>query len=342
MKEHGNIKILRQYIQELYVVVFEVFTDLFTKITLEFQRQTTRSLEKLVSDQEKLLALFPQQLEHQRYLLGASIQKFLGEQLQSAQPLSEPSFTLALGSGRQSPQLLAVGQDADPTPVILGDYHRAELTSAVPEYLDQFRLEMRELVKMSQISSKNLWIQGPHGAAKPSQNCMTAVSIVALSHGNSIPTVSYFCSLSHDIHAHPTRDDALRAMLTSIVAQLVLFLPERGSTSMDLSLARFSAIAQNAPSVDELLRMIRDLRRAGPRYVHCVIDSTLCNLAYSIHEDNDNQGLGESPRITKTCLTTDGMMDVLSQAAEIDLVEKIEFGVEADDGITGDSTYMGF
>lgn len=30
MEEHGDVKMLRQYIQELYVVVFEIFMDIFT------------------------------------------------------------------------------------------------------------------------------------------------------------------------------------------------------------------------------------------------------------------------------------------------------------------------
>jgi hypothetical protein len=423
MEEHGDIKMLRQYIQELYVVVFEVFTDIFTswsksswkrfltsfdegaftklftqrrgridaierrinkEITLAFQRRTKTSLQKLVAGQEKLLALIPQQLEQQRYMLGASIQKFLEEQLQSAQSLSGPPSTLLLGSDSQSPHLLATESNAppeehDPSPMMLYDYDRAEIASVIHEYIDLFKVEMRELVIMSSyapylqaerqvhrqliswlqdFSSRNLWIQGPHGVAKPSQNSMTAVSIVALSHENNIPTVSYFCSLGCDNHPQMTSHDALRAMLTSILAQLVLFLPARGSASMSLSLDRFSSIAQKPPNIDELLQLIGDLRKAGPRYLHCVIDSiqileersdpvftrdllltidTLCNFAYDVpsqsQEDDDYETLGVSTMITKTCFTTDGMMDGLLQAAEIDLIEKVDFSVDASDTI---------
>ncbi|EEA28122.1 hypothetical protein PMAA_029400 [Talaromyces marneffei ATCC 18224] len=432
MEEHGDIKMLRQYIQELYVVVFEAFTDIFTswsksswkrfltsfdegaftklftarrgrieaierriqqEITLAFQRKTRMSLQKLVADQEKLLALVPQELEQQRYLLGASIQKFLEEQLQSAQPLSRPSSTLVLSSSSQAQQLLITEPDALPqedntSPMTLYDYDRAEVASVIHEYVDLFKLELRELVNLSSyaphllverqvhrqltfwlqdFSSRNLWIQGPHGVTKPSQNSMTAVSIVALSHENNIPTVSYFCSLSYDNNPQLTRRDALRSMLTSIIAQFVLFLPARGSTSMNLSPARFSSIAQNTPSIDVLLQLIRDLRKAGPRYLHCVIDSiqileersdpvytkdllltiaTFCDLAYDAppqnHEDNDNEALEHSIMITKTCFTTDGIMDGLSQAAEIDIIEKVDFGVEANDGTMGESTSMRF
>jgi hypothetical protein len=259
----------------------------------------------------------------------------------------------------------------------------------IHDYVELFKVEMRELVNMSSyatyllverqvhrqltfwlqdLSSRNLWIQGPHGVVKPSQNSMTAFSIVALSHENNIPTVSYFCSLRYDSYPELTRRDALRAMLTSILAQFVLFLPTRGSTSVNLSLARFSSMAQKTPSIDELLRLIRDLRKAGPRYLHCIIDgiqiledrsdpaytkdllltiATLCELASDVppqhrQEENDIEAFGHSIMITKTCFTTDGMMDGLSQAAEIDLIEKVDFGVDANDGIMGDSVSMRF
>lgn len=433
MEEHGSIKMLRQYIQELYVVVFEIFTDIFTswsksswkrfltsfdegaftklfterrgridaidtriqkEIALAFQQWTRISLQKLVADQEKLLALVPQQLEQQRYLLGASIQKFLEEQLQIDQPLSGPSSTLVLSSGSQHQQLLTTEPNAPPegdnlSPATLYDYDRAEVASVIHEYVDLFKVEMHELVNMSSyaphllvdrqvhrqltfwlqdLSSRNIWIQGPHGVAKPSQNSMTSVSIVALSHENKIPTVSYFCALTFDNDPELTRRDALKAMLTSIITQFVLFLPARGSTSANLSVARFSSMAQHTLSIDELLRLIRDLRMAGPRYLHCVIDSiqvledrsdpaytrdllstiaTLCELTSDIvhpqsQEGNDIEAFGHSIMITKSCFTTDGMMDGLSQAAEIDLLEKVEFGVDANEGMLGESVSMGF
>lgn len=91
--------------------------------------------------------------------------------------------------------------------------------------------------------------------------------------------------------------------------------------------------------------------------MHCIIDSiqfleersdpmftrdllltidTLCGFGNDVHlqgeENDDNDGSGLSSCITKTCFTTDGMTDGLSQADEIDLIEKIDFGVDARDG----------
>lgn len=429
IEQNGEIKMLRRYIQELYVVIFEIFTDIFTswsksswkrfltsfdegaftklfterrgridaierriqkEIDLAFHQWTKASLQKLVNDQEKL---FAQQLGQQRLLLGTSIQRFLEEQLQSAQPLRGPSPTLALHSSIQHPQLLEIESTTLPeednrTPATLYDYDRAEVASVIHEYIDLFEGEMCELVDKSSyapyllverqvhrqltswlqdFSSRNLWIQGPHGVPKPSQNSMTAVSIVALSHQNNIPTISYFCSLNYENQSRLTRRDALRAMLTSIIAQFVLFLPARGSTSVNLSLARFSSITQQTSTIDELLQLIRDLRMAGPRYLHCIIDNiqvledrsdpaytrdllmtiaTLCELSSDVHaqnqDGNDIEVFGHSAVLTKTCFTTDGMMDGLSQAAEIDLLEKIEFGADANDEVMGESVSLQF
>lgn len=251
------------------MVVFEIFTDIFTswsksswkrfltsfdegaftklfterrgridaidtriqkEINLAFQQRTRISLERIVADQEKLLALVPQQVEQQRYLLGASIQQFLEGQLQSVQPSYESS-SLVRNSASHEQQLLITQPNALPkretlSPTALYDYDRAEVVSVLHEYVDLFKVEMRELVNMSSyapyllvdrqvhrqltswmqdLNSRNLWIQGPHGVAKPSQNCMTAVSIVALSHENNIPTVSYFCSLNYADHPQVTR-----------------------------------------------------------------------------------------------------------------------------------------
>lgn len=119
MMEHGNIPALRPYIQELYIVVFEFFTEIFTKwsksgwkrfltsfdseavnklftskrnrlqviehrmerhINLDFRHRTTKGLEKVIETQEGLLNLLPAKLGEQRLLLGEALQLFLEQQ----------------------------------------------------------------------------------------------------------------------------------------------------------------------------------------------------------------------------------------------------------------------
>lgn len=89
--------------------------------------------------------------------------------------------------------------------------------------------------------------------------------------------------------------------------------------------------------------------RSDPAYTRDLLSTiaTLCELTSDIvhpqsQEGNDIEAFGHSIMITKTCFTTDGMMDGLSQAAEIDLLEKVEFGVDANEGMLGESVSMGF
>lgn len=69
----------------------------------------------------------------------------------------------------------------------------------------------------------------------------------------------------------------------------------------------------------------------------------LCHLTYDVPPqdlgDNENGDFGESTIVTSSCLTTDGVIDALSQAAEIKVIEKVEFDVEARDVIKGDSVF---
>ncbi|KAI1034254.1 hypothetical protein LB503_012552 [Fusarium chuoi] len=119
MMEHGNIPSLRQYIQELYVIVFEFFTEVFNKwsksgwkrfltsfddgafnrlftskkermlvierrmerhVNLDFRHRTTESLEMVIQSQKELLYRLPSQLNEQRLFLGESLQQLLEQQ----------------------------------------------------------------------------------------------------------------------------------------------------------------------------------------------------------------------------------------------------------------------
>ena len=431
--EHGNIAVLRQHVQELYIVVFEFFTEVFSKwsqsswrrfrtsfnddafdklftakrdritaiekridreITLEFQKKMKTSMEKLVTDQQKLLTQMPQhQLAYQRALLGASLQQFLEQQsrlpeqpgfssltyIPSDDPKESPIYIRDPDSpeAEHDPTLQQKAEDRGHREGVY-EYNREDVHVEIAVYVDQFRHQVQKLVQMTSsvpllmtdkqayskllswidgIGSQTIWIQGPHGTSSPSQNSMTAISLVALSHKNNIPCISYFCSLPDARGSEPvSKSDQLMAMLASLVAQLVLLVPGHCSTSpVDLSPSRFSSLAHSA-AVDDALHLICDLRAVVPRYMHCVIDN------FQTLEDRSDQSLTrkllmtiatlcmldrgggsereESALVTKVCLTTDGFMDSLGQAAAMDLITKVEFGIEADDPIASDAIEM--
>ncbi|TVY68102.1 hypothetical protein Focb16_v002490 [Fusarium oxysporum f. sp. cubense] len=125
MMEHGNIPSLRQYIQELYVIVFEFFTEVFNKwskpgwkrfltsfddgafnrlfttkkermlaierrmerhVNLDFRHRTTEYLEMVIQSQKEHLYRLPNQLNEQILFLGDSLQQLLEQQQHGKTP----------------------------------------------------------------------------------------------------------------------------------------------------------------------------------------------------------------------------------------------------------------
>ncbi|KAG5749154.1 hypothetical protein H9Q70_008179 [Fusarium xylarioides] len=201
------------------------------------------------------------------------------------------------------------------------------------------------------LSLTNFWIQGPYDVSRPSQNSMTAVSLTALVRTHNIPFVAYFCTFAaHDILGMPKKAD-LEAFLASVVTQLVQLIPERGYSRADLSPARFAALAQGTLKVGETLQLVRDVRELGPRLVHVFIDNlqvledrsnqtytrdflstiaALCRLkgGNRLPESAGMPDTGELGFGTKICFTTEGYVDGLTQAAELQLLYKVDFDQE--------------
>lgn len=419
MAEHGNIPELRRYIQELYVVVFEWFTEIFIRwsksgwkrfltsfdegafnrlfterrnrimaierrmerhVTLDFQHRTKVSMEKLVQSQEELLTSLPEKLDSQRRLLGSSLQLLLEQQKQWIPELPRPESPPALLQG--SPMVIPQGStvESDPTPEKNQTreshhrFNRADIQAELRPFMERLKDQMEQLIQsthhaslqidqhvhhqlrtwLKSSGSTSLWIQGPHGVPRPSQNSMTAVSIAALSGANGIPCISYFFSLTDLTNSKTSKSETLRMFLVSLITQITKFIPENGYSRASLEPSRFAALAQNNLTVDETLQLICDVREVGPRYVHGIIDNfqlledrsdtaftrdllktigMLCRLDYGSRvEDNCATKIEPATR-TRMSFTTDGYMDGLAQATALELITKIEYDLEANDTV---------
>ncbi|KAL6912572.1 hypothetical protein FSST1_010332 [Fusarium sambucinum] len=211
------------------------------------------------------------------------------------------------------------------------------------------------------LSSSNLWIQGPHDVSRPSQNTMTAASLAALARFHNIPCVIYFCTFTNHNALETSKKSDLYALIASIVTQLVQLIPDQGYSEVHLSPARFAALEQGALSMGETMQLIRDVRKLGPRLIHAFIDNlqvledrsdedytrdflniiaTLCRLSHGSHNlgidaslDTDEEALG-----TKICFTTEGYVDGLAQAVDLQLVDRVEFDLETSDPISGETS----
>ncbi|KAF5552750.1 hypothetical protein FNAPI_6971 [Fusarium napiforme] len=204
---------------------------------------------------------------------------------------------------------------------------------------------------LQDLGSTNSWIQGPYDVSRPSQNSMTAVSLTALARTQNIPFVAYFCTFTnHDALGTPKRAE-LKAFLASVVTQLVQLIPERGYSQADLSPARFATLAPGTLDVSETLQLILDVRELGPRLVHVFIDNLQVledrsNRAYNrdflstiaaLCRLNGGRRLAAGPDRselefgTKICFTTEGYVDGLAQAVELQLIHKIVYDLETTD-----------
>ncbi|ENH67225.1 hypothetical protein FOC1_g10007000 [Fusarium oxysporum f. sp. cubense race 1] len=206
-------------------------------------------------------------------------------------------------------------------------------------------------------SSSNFWIQGPHDVSRPGQNSMTAVSLTALARNHNIPFVAYFCTFTNHDALGTSKRACLEAFMASIVTQLVQLIPERGYSREDLSPARFAALAQGALDVAETLQLVRDVRELGPRLVLVFIDNLQVledrsNQAYTrdflsaiaaLCRLNGGNRLPESAAApdtselvfgTKICFTTEGYVDGLAQAVELQLLDEVEFDLETTEPIS--------
>ena len=279
------------------------------------------------------------------------------------------------------------------------EYHRQEILNYLRTFLDRLGHDMNDIIQMTfrashsgvdsqirnrllswteDVKSNRLWIQGPSGTPQPSQNRLTAVCLTALSRQNHIPCISYFCSPDHSRPmCAASYNDALKAMLASLITQLTLLLPDNFTTLLDLSSARFDALkSDDNPLWNSGLELLYDLRTLAPKYLHCIVDGIqvlenrsdfqhtqnlsnlilkLCTLddekapvaaeritqpgvLSAIDNSNADKEEGLTAQVTKICFTTDGYSDAMAQIAALNLVEKVEYGSEADEPFAEDST----
>ncbi|KAF5629628.1 uncharacterized protein FTJAE_8509 [Fusarium tjaetaba] len=230
--------------------------------------------------------------------------------------------------------------------------HQVELLTEAAKQVSLLQIDRqvhrRLQTWLRDLSSTNFWIQGPYDVSRSSQNSMTAASLTALARTHNIPFVAYFCTFTnHDAFGTPKRAE-LKAFLASVVTQLVQLIPERGYSQANLPPARFASLAQGTLDVSETLQLIRDVRELGPRLVHVFIDNLQVledrsNRAYTrdflsiiaaLCRLNGGRRLAAGPDRselefgTKICFTTEGYVDGLAQAVELQLLHKVEYDLE--------------
>lgn len=333
-------------------------------------------------------------LQNQRTLLGASLQQFLEEQtriLQYQLPLSvtQPlqltgvdAIGESLAINDPTPNTPGVPEstlEADPDqlfPPSSQDFNKEELIASMAVLVARLKQHTRQVIDLNDLAnhlqldaqvqlrllawiknpnSDKIWIQGPHDVNIPSQNTLTAVSLVSLSRKSEIPCIFYFGTFAPGGLHEKSHQLALKHFLTLVIIQLVLLLPAQVPCSLDFSLGRFAPLLKEDFTTDYALRVVRDLRTAIPSMIQFIFDDlqvledrsdqlntrellialgTLCTLDDEEKADEtDVRGEQQSSKpastVTKICFTTAGYMDALGQAAGLNLIHKTEFSLES-------------
>jgi hypothetical protein len=124
--------------------------------------------------------------------------------------------------------------------------------------------------------SQMLWVIGALEKVYPSSTSSIAASVVNCAFKLSIPMVSYFC----DWPAKRSRNrDPVVSILYSLIGQLLQLLSGTIDNSFHLSDGRLQLLNDTEQSLDEALRLIKELVWLVPPLTLCVLDG-INNLDY--------------------------------------------------------------
>ncbi|KIW73051.1 hypothetical protein, variant [Phialophora macrospora] len=345
------------------------------RLDREANLETQRRIRAMYDDQLKLTQSNKDHIAELKALaldLGSKSQRFL-EGL-DFKPIAGPHLVQVSGPVTHIRAIEDVPDtDSDAGDLPPTDFHKREdLEKAISSYQDVPKLQDDELggilYDTSQLlldsgvanrlqswtksdEADRLWIQGPRDTTRPSQNTLTAISLVALAKRHDIPLISYFCAIADDRHGAGLLPDSLAEMVSSLILQMVAQLPSQFTTGLDLSPARLGLVDKSVGSISEKLDLIRDLRSLLPKFVICIIDCLqiledrkdrahtrlLQQVVYCLCTfDSDHEDAKTS---TKVCFTTDGYVDILGAAARADALEKVYYEIDVADGAVDDTKY---
>lgn len=396
---------MQGYIRDLYVVVFEFLTEIFTEWSASGWKRFVNSFDKksfdrlFTSKREKMRQISARlereaNLETQKRVrrmetafmttLQSTDRNVVAELKEMLLKLgtSEQRLLEGLDTNKQQHALVTTGPPQETSSLIDRDeldpsvedevqqltvYLRRDLLNSLLELRMNLTAQRKALLRLLDRASHLqvdrrvayrlqtwlrgtnttcLWVQGPPHVAEPSQNTLTAISIVTAARTNDVSVLSYFCGLG--TKNMTSRRIGLREMLKSFVTQLITLLSESISTDIDLSPVRFRFSAADSATLAELLSLFQDLRGLGPSHLFCVVDGLqqLEERSDREHTAEFQQVLkvlcdkGAEERTWKLCLTTDGYVDALALAVLDNLLDEINFEHEADDRFADDSCLL--
>lgn len=370
----GRRRFLKSFDQNAFDKLFESKQTQIRRLTEKLDRAATVDTQRTIQLMEEKVGALPlvteAVLESWLLKLGSRFQKLLEDQ-RPRDADSHPDATNMLET-RVPRQIELHPEDTDSI-VDFGvqSYNRDDLLATIPSrktilepllqdikrladgrpslYIDRrVVLELRGWISGSK--GDNLWVQGPAHVPRPSQNTLTAVSVIASAMDAQLPIVFYLSTTSMGMHP-PAQ--SVRRMISLLILQMLALLPDEVTTRRDLSSATVEAHMTDSADVKQSLNLLRDLMTFAPRPVLCVVDGAqmLEDLSDGDHTADLTDTLtflcdgGEDAEIRgsqfKLLITTDGYMDALALQVGSGNMRSIQYEVEADERWADDTLHFG-
>ena len=188
-------------------------------------------------------------------------------------------------------------------------------------------------------SSQTLWIHGPFLVPRPSRYTQLSATVVMTAQRAKIPTINYFCDSTIGVID----------LILSLTAQLVRLLPHDFESTLDFSATRFDTFVDGSPTINQAIRLFRDLLTVGPYMLLIVIDglqvldnSSNRTQIQSLVDVLHSASKGEPDRVIKTLFTTDGFTDALIRIPGDERMNCMDFASEDGAGPEYDGVEIGF
>lgn len=213
-----------------------------------------------------------------------------------------------------------------------------------------------------------LWIEGPPGVSRPSQNTALGLLLSSSVSTDKTHVVHWFCGVESPVKSPSSRKRRLADMISCLLMQVTMLIPTEQISHFNLLHEHLRALQDQNISVPEALTLLKAARKYVPATVMFIIDGLqdlegrddpeyqalfiqFIRALQSMAEDSgtvlkssqgqedwtdrpkvDEQVSIVTPKfLSKVCFTTDGYVDGLAIAEGKGVLVRVSYSLQADD-----------
>jgi hypothetical protein len=183
-------------------------------------------------------------------------------------------------------------------------------------------LEIQDWAKSS--DSQMLWVIGPVERVYPSSTSKIAASVVNSASTISIPTISYFCDWPKK---HQNRNPVV-SLLYSLIRHLLNITSGTFNSGIDLSYRRLQLLNGSEQSLDEAVKLVKELVWLVPPLTLCILDG----IDHLDYVQGNRQTIEALLLLLKERITSDNVRKgtfklLFTTAGNCGLLNKVEGGM---------------